>query len=87
MQERGGGGCFFSRGREWEGMGPYGDPCCPEQPNALSLFCSLLVVLATELAHRERNRKRDRETEKELGLNNMLLFFSFSTLMAQAPVD
>lgn len=66
----GGGGLLFSRGREWEGTGPYGDPCCTEQLNALSLFCSLLVVLATELAHRDI----ERETERELGLNNKLLF-------------
>lgn len=62
----GGGGLLFSRGREWEGTSPYGDPCCPEQPNALSVFCSLLVVPATELAHRKRNRKR----ERALGPNN-----------------
>lgn len=66
------GGLLFSRGREWEGTGPYGDPRCTEQLNALSLFCSLLVVLATELAHRDR--EREQETERELGLNNMLLF-------------
>lgn len=54
---RGAGGGLFSRGREWEGTSPYGDPCCPEQLKALSLFYSLLVVLATELAHRKRNRR------------------------------
>lgn len=57
---------LFSGGREWEGMGPYGDPCCTEQLNTLSLFCLLLVVLTAELAHRNR--------ERELGLDNMLLF-------------
>lgn len=35
-------------------MGLYGDPCCTEQPNTLSLFRLLLVVLAAELAHRNR---------------------------------
>ena len=58
----GGGGLLFSRGREWEGTGPYGDPCCIEQLNALSLFCSLLVVLATELAHRDIERETERES-------------------------
>lgn len=55
-------GGLLSGGKEWEGTGPYGDPCCTEQVNTLSLFCSLLVVLTTELAHRvgERERERDR---------------------------
>lgn len=71
-------GCLlFSGGRERPGMGPYGDPCCTEQLNALSLFCPLLVVQATELAH------RNREAERELALNNMLLvlfcFFTFNS--------
>lgn len=57
-------GLLFSRGREWEGTGPYGDPCCTEQLNALSLFCSLLVVLATELAHRDTEREGERERER-----------------------
>lgn len=39
-------------------MGPYWDPCCTQQLSALSLFCSLLVVLATELAHRNREGSR-----------------------------
>lgn len=51
---------LFSGGRERQGMGPYGDPCCSEQLKALSLFCLLLVVLATELAHRNRESGRER---------------------------
>lgn len=54
-------GLLFSGGREWEGTGPYGDPCCTEQVNTLSLFCSLLVVLATELAHSQGEREGVRE--------------------------
>ncbi len=77
-----GGGLLFSRGREWEGTGPYGDPCCTEQLNALSLFCSLLVVLATELAHRDTERKREREGE--LGLSQHAAVFV--TAMPLAPV-
>lgn len=43
-----------------EGASPYGDPRRPGQLNSLSVFCSLLVVPATELAHRKRKRKRER---------------------------
>lgn len=50
-------GLLFSERSEWEGIGPYGDPCCNEQVNALSLFCLLLVVLTTELAHRDRESR------------------------------
>lgn len=69
---------LFSRGREWEGTDPYADPRGAEQVNTVSLSCLLLVVLAIELAHcskRERHRETTRERERELGLNNMLLFF------------
>lgn len=51
---------LFSRGREWEGTGPYGDLCCPKQLNTLFLFFSLLVVSATELA----------QTGKKMGQSN-----------------
>ena len=36
-------------------------PRCIEQMKALSVFCPLLVVLATELAHRVGDRERRRE--------------------------
>lgn len=39
-------------------MGPYWDPCCTQQLSSLSLFCWLLVVLATELAHRNREGRK-----------------------------
>lgn len=70
-------GCLlFSGGRERPGMGPYGDPCCTEQLNALSLFCPLLVVLATELAHRNRERGRER-TGSQQHAAGFVLFFHF----------
>lgn len=66
---------LFSGGRERPGMGPYGDPCCTEQLNALSLFCPLLVVLATELAHRNRERGRERTGSQQHAAG--FLFFLF----------
>lgn len=60
-------GCWvllFSRGREREGMIPYGDLRCPKQLNTLPLFCSLLVVSATELAQTERKRERNGERQR-----------------------
>lgn len=54
---------LFSRGREWEGTGQYGDLCCPKQLNTLFLFLSLVVVSATELAQTER--KWGKQTEKD----------------------
>lgn len=56
------------------------DPRCPEKLNVLSLFASLLVVLASELAERVRERER----ESELGPKNTLLFVI--KLMRLAPV-
>ena len=77
---------LFSRGREWEGTSPYGDPCRPEQLNALSLFCSLLVVLATELAHRERNRKRVRERERDREIAGSQQHYAvFAMVVPRAP--
>lgn len=56
---------LFSRGREWEGMIPYGDLRCPKQLNTLPLFCSLLVVSATEFAQTETERGRDAEQDRD----------------------
>lgn len=81
------GGLLFSGGREWEGTGPYGDPCCTKQVNTLSLFCSLLVVLATELAHSQGGREKGSERERELDLCNMLLFYSNTTGSCSCKVN
>lgn len=45
---------LFSRGREMEATGPYGDLRCPKQLNTLFLLFFLLVVSATELAQTEK---------------------------------
>lgn len=44
-------------------MIPYGDLRCPKQLNTLPLFCSVLVVSATEFA--QTNRKRERSGERQ----------------------
>lgn len=79
------GGLLFSGGRDREGMGPYGHPCCTEQLSALSLFCSLLVVFATELAHRDTERERRRERQRERAGSQQHAAV-FATAMPMAPV-
>lgn len=77
------GGCYSleeENGRGW-GTGPYGDPWCTEQLNALSLFCLLLVVLAAELAHGDR--ESEREGERAGSQQHAAVF---ATAMPMAPV-
>lgn len=51
---------LFSREREWEGTGPFGDLCCSKQLNTLFLFFSILVVSKTELAQTGKKNGTDK---------------------------
>lgn len=60
-----GGTCYSQEEENGRGQVHMETPAGTEQVNALSLFCSLLVVLATELAHSEKEKERARKTERD----------------------